>query len=131
MPPSPPLILLVDDFTDTLEMYHEYLVYRGYRVATAKNGQEAIDAAAGECPDLILMDIQMPLMNGTQAMHILRTQEGFASTPIVALTAHAFAEERRQLLMQGFDDVIAKPCLPDDLETAVRRFLDFKRAGTS
>jgi CheY-like chemotaxis protein len=125
----PPLILLVDDFTDALEMYRDYLVFRGYRVATAKNGQEALDAAAGECPDLILMDIQMPLMNGTEAMHILRTQAGFASTPIVALTAHAFAEERLQLLMHGFDEVIAKPCLPNDLEAAVERFLNFKRSA--
>ena len=123
----PPLILLVDDFPDVLEMYREYLLYRGYRVATATNGREAIDVAAGECPNLILMDIQMPLMNGIEAMHILRAEEEYIHVPIVAFTAHAMDEERVLLRRQGFDEVIPKPCLPDDLAIAIERLLNCGR----
>lgn len=123
-----PLILLVDDFADALDMYREYLLHRGYRVTTAKDGAEAITAATAECPDLILMDVQMPIMNGFDAMHILRSDKRFASVPIVALTAHAMNDERRQMLVEGFDDVIAKPCLPDDLFGAIERLLQFKRS---
>jgi two-component system, cell cycle response regulator DivK len=124
------LILLVDDYLDALDMYREYLLYCGYRVETAKNGAEALRAAASQRPDLILMDVQMPIMNGIDAMRILRSQQDFASVPIVALTAHALDDERQQMLMQGFDDVVAKPCLPSVLVEAIERLLDLKRTAT-
>jgi two-component system cell cycle response regulator DivK len=126
----PPLILLVDDFPDALEMYKEYLLYRGYRVATAENGFEALAAAATERPDVIMMDVRMPTLSGSEAMRILRSQPLFSSVPIVALTAHAMADERRQMLLDGFDDVIPKPCLPDELVAAIERLLQFTRFAT-
>jgi CheY-like chemotaxis protein len=125
----PPLILLVDDFPDGLEIYEEYLLSKGYRVVTARNGEQAVAAAAVECPDVILMDVQMPVMNGRDAMHILRDQATFARVPIVALTAHAFDHQRRDMLLQGFDEVIPKPCLPDDLVTALERLLRTRRTA--
>jgi two-component system, cell cycle response regulator DivK len=124
-----PLILLVDDFQDALEMYGEYLVYHGYRVVTASNGEEALTAASAECPDVILMDVQMPVMNGVDALRILRTREVFARVPIVALTAHALADQRRRMLMEGFDEVIPKPCLPNDLVIAIERLLQTRRTA--
>jgi two-component system cell cycle response regulator DivK len=127
----PPLILLVDDFADGLEMYREYLVFRGYRVVTAQNGQDAIDAALAECPDLILMDIQMPDMSGVEAMRVLRSHAAFARVPIVALTAHAMDNERLAMFAHGFDEVIPKPCLPDELVRIIERPVQVKGAAST
>jgi CheY-like chemotaxis protein len=116
-------ILLVDDFEDGLEMYEEYLTYRGFHVVVARNGEGAVSQAQLHRPDIILLDLRMPGMTGTEAMRILRADPSFVSTPIVALTAHALDEERRLALNAGFDAVIAKPCLPDALVSAVERIL--------
>lgn len=118
-----PSILLVDDFEDGLEMYAEYLTYRGFHVVIARNGEGAVSQARRHRPDIILLDLRMPGMTGTEAMRILRADPSFASTPIVALTAHALDEERHLALNAGFDAVIAKPCLPDVLVSAVERIL--------
>jgi CheY-like chemotaxis protein len=123
IPPTQPAILLVDDFSDTLEMYQEYLTFRGYRVVVAGNGQQALDVARAERPALIFMDLRMPNMTGTEALRLLRDDPSFSTVPVVALTAHAFAEERLRAMLDGFDEVIAKPCLPDELLAAVDRLL--------
>ncbi len=120
-------ILLVDDFEDGLELYQEYLTFRGYRVFVARNGQEAVDRARAHAPDLIVMDIGMPLMTGTDALRILRADPSFARVPIVAFTAHAMEDERVAALAAGFDEVIAKPCLPDQLALAVERMVAARR----
>ncbi len=117
------VVLLVDDYPDALEMYEEYLTFRGYRVVTAASGAAAIELARDVRPALILMDLQMGGMTGTEAMKILRADASFAKVPIVALTAHALDGDRRAALTAGFDDVLAKPCLPEDLAAAVERLL--------
>jgi two-component system cell cycle response regulator DivK len=114
-------ILLVDDFEDGLEMYHEYLTYRGYQVIVARNGEEAISQARLHRPDLILLDIRMPVMTGTAAMRVLRLDPSFEGIPIIALTAHALDGERVAALAAGFDELIPKPCLPDQLVLAFER----------
>jgi CheY-like chemotaxis protein len=116
-------ILLVDDFEDGLEMYQEYLTYRGYQVIAARSGEEAIAQARAHRPDVILLDIRMPGMTGTDALRVLRSDPSFQHIPIVALTAHALEGERIAALMAGFDDLIPKPCLPDQLAIAVERIL--------
>jgi CheY-like chemotaxis protein len=116
-------VLLVDDFPDGLEMYDEYLTYRGYHVVVARNGQEAIQQAQQHRPDVILLDIRMPVMTGTDAMQTLRADPTFSNVPIIALTAHALDSERHAALAAGFDELIAKPCLPDELASAVERIL--------
>ena len=116
-------ILLVDDFEDGLEMYEEYLRYRGFQVFVARNGEEAVAQARRHRPDVILLDVRMPGMTGIEAMRILRSDPSFVGTPIIALTAHALADERHLALSAGFDDVITKPCLPDALVTALEEFL--------
>ena len=115
------LILLVDDFEDGLAMYQEYLTYRGYQVLVARNGEEAIVQARLHRPDIILLDIRMAVMTGTDAMRILRSDPSFQRIPIIALTAHALESERRAALAAGFDGWIPKPCLPDQLVLAVER----------
>jgi CheY-like chemotaxis protein len=120
---SGPLILLVDDFDDALDIYSTYLTHKGYQVEVAMNGAEAVALAEQRTPALILMDLSMPILDGTAALKRLRSDPRFASTPILALTAHALDEQRRFALAAGFDAVIAKPCLPDDLVTAIVGFL--------
>jgi two-component system cell cycle response regulator DivK len=121
--PPAPLILLVDDFLDALEMYEEYLQFKGYRVVTATDGPSAIEIARSQRPALILMDLQMGGVTGTQAMRVLRADAGFDGMPIVAFTAHALEEQRVEAMNAGFDEVVAKPCLPDELVAAVERLL--------
>ena len=67
-----PLILIVDDFVDALDIYQQYLTFKGYRVVTARSGREAIDVARTRMPAVILMDLSMAVMTGTEAMRILR-----------------------------------------------------------
>jgi CheY-like chemotaxis protein len=117
-------ILLVDDFEDGLDMYREYLEYRGYNVVVARNGREAILQARTQNPDAILLDIRMPVMTGIDAVRVLRADPSLRHVPIVALTAHALEDERIAALAEGFDDVVAKPCLPDELVFCLERLLE-------
>ena len=120
MPKERPLILLVDDVEDARDIYSTYLRFRGYQVACAVNGDDAIRAAYANRPDLILMDLSMPGMTGTEAMRRLRADPSFARTMIVALTAHALHDEQAEALRAGFDRVITKPCLPDELDKIIQ-----------
>jgi two-component system cell cycle response regulator DivK len=116
-------ILLVDDYPDALEIYSVYLTYHGYRVFTACNGLDGIAAAHAHHPAVILMDIQMRGISGTEAMQRLRAHRPFEDVYIVALTAHALEEERTEALAAGFDAVLTKPCLPSELLTFVQDLL--------
>jgi CheY-like chemotaxis protein len=118
-----PLILLVDDSEDARDIYSTYLQFCGYRVTVAASGAEAIQAAHVESPDLMLLDVRMPGMTGTDAMRVLRREQRFRDIPIVALTALALDDERVEALAAGFDAMIPKPCLPRDLLAAITRLL--------
>jgi CheY-like chemotaxis protein len=118
-----PLILLVDDYDDALEIYATYLGFHGFRVETARNGREAVDAAQTLAPALVLMDLRMPILDGTGALRCMRRIPSLASVPVIALTAHALEDEQTAALSEGFDAVITKPCLPDELLHAVRAAL--------
>lgn len=124
---SQTLILIADDFPDAGDMYAEYLGLMGYQCIVARGGQEAIDLALSRRPALILMDISMPVVSGVDAMRLIRADERMVSTPIVALTSHAFEHERSDALQAGFDEVICKPLLPEDLVKAVKRLLSTAR----
>jgi two-component system, cell cycle response regulator DivK len=113
------IILLVDDFVDGLDLYTEWLTFKGYRVVTAADGASAIARARENRPALILMDIRMPIMTGREAAKVLRSDPTLATVPLVALTAHALQEEREELLATGFDAVLSKPVLPDELIAAI------------
>ncbi len=126
--PLHPLILVVDDFDDALEMYAEWLTFKGYTVVTARNGEEAIEKARADRPAVIFMDIRMHGMTGTVAMRLLKAEPQFACVPIIALTAHALAAERAAAMAAGFDDVVSKPVLLDDLVVAIEQALASSRA---
>ena len=105
-------MLVVDDFGDALDIYEQYLTFKGYRVMTATNGATAIAIARAHHPAIIFMDLRMPDMTGTEAMRLLRRDAVFNHVHIVALTAHALDDEKRDALEAGFDEVIPKPfCL--------------------
>ena len=122
-----PLILVVDDYQDAREMYAEYLQFSGFRVAEARNGNEAVEQAFALKPDLILMDLSLPGMDGWEATRRLKADERTSHIPIVALTGHALAGASEGAKKAGCDSFVTKPCLPDDLVVEVRRMLGAAR----
>ena len=124
-----PLILVVDDYQDAREMYAEYLQFSGFRVAEAKNGNEAVAQARSLRPDLILMDLSLPGMDGWEATRVLKADEATKHIPIVALTGHALAGASEGARRAGCDSFVTKPCLPDDLVVEVRRMLNAVKQG--
>jgi len=119
-----PLILVVDDYQDAREMYAEYLQFSGFRVAEARNGNEAVDQAFALLPDLILMDLSLPGKDGWEATKELKADSRTRHIPIVALTGHALAGASDGAKKAGCDSFVTKPCLPDDLVVEVRRMLN-------
>jgi two-component system cell cycle response regulator DivK len=128
-PPAGPLVLVVDDYQDAREMYAEYLQYSGFRVAEAKNGNEAVAQARSLRPDLILMDLSLPGMDGWEATRVLKADEATKHIPIVALTGHALAGASEGARKAGCDSFVTKPCLPDDLVVEVKRMLNAIKQG--
>jgi CheY-like chemotaxis protein len=124
-----PLVLVVDDFSDAREMYGEYLRFCHFRVAEASNGVEAIDKAQKLRPDLILMDLSMPLIDGWEATRRLKSDAATKRIPVVALTGHAMAEHSESAKNAGCDIVITKPCLPNELIKEIRRLIARARNG--
>jgi CheY-like chemotaxis protein len=118
-----PLILVVDDYQDAREMYAEYLQFSGFRVAEARNGNEAVAQAFSLRPDLILMDLSLPGMDGWEATRLLKADDRTKHIPVVALTGHALAGASEGAKRAGCDSFVTKPCLPDDLVVEVRRML--------
>ena len=124
-----PLILVVDDYQDAREMYAEYLQFSGFRVAEARNGNEAVAQARSLKPDLILMDLSLPGMDGWEATRVLKADDATKRIPIVALTGHALAGASEGARKAGCDSFVTKPCLPDDLVVEVRRMLNAVKQG--
>jgi len=121
-----PLILVVDDYQDAREMYAEYLQFSGFRVAEARNGLEALEQAFALKPDLILMDLSLPGIDGWEATKQLKADERTKLIPVVALTGHALAGASDSARRAGCDSFVTKPCIPADLEAEIRRVLTAK-----
>jgi CheY-like chemotaxis protein len=126
MPPaarSGPVVLVADDFADTRDLYRDVLELEGFTVVTAADGVEALEVARRDRPAILVLDIRMPRLSGLDAMRALKADQTCAGAPIVALTAHAFPADRAMLLDEGFDAVLAKPCLPDQLVEIIASLL--------
>jgi CheY-like chemotaxis protein len=119
-----PVILVVEDFEDAREMYRDYLEFAGFRVHTACDGREAIEKAQKINPDLVLMDLSLPGIDGWEATRLLKSDPATAHLLIVALSAHALAPEGERARAAGCDGFIAKPCLPPDLVLEIDRYLN-------
>ena len=109
-------VLVVDDYPDAREMYGEYLEYCGFEVVQASNGMEALQAALDASPDIILMDLSLPVMDGWEATRRLKADKRTASIPVVALTGHALAGISEGAKKAGCDAFVTKPCLPGSRE---------------
>lgn len=120
----PTTILLVEDSQLNRKLITTVLRPHGYRLLTAENGQAGIDLAVREKPDLILMDVMMPVMNGYAAARHLKNREDTAQIPIVALTANAMPQEFDRARQAGCDGCIAKPidtrAFPDQIDRFLR-----------
>ncbi len=118
-----PLILLAEDNQDNIFMFSSYLGACNYRLIFAENGQEAIDLAQTLLPDLILMDIQMPGIDGLEAIETIRQNPRLAQTPIVVLTALAMNSDREKCLAAGANEYLAKPFRMTQLRTTIQQLL--------
>jgi two-component system cell cycle response regulator DivK len=124
-----PRVLLVDDYPDAREMYAEYLQFSGFDVVEAANGMEALQRALDAAPDIILMDLSLPVMDGWEATRRLKSDERTAPIPVVALTGHALAGISEGAKKAGCDAFVTKPCLPEDLVREIRHVLDQRDAA--
>ncbi|MCG3210052.1 MAG: Sensor histidine kinase RcsC [Anaerolineae bacterium] len=124
-----PLIVLAEDNEMNLHTVSDYLTRNGYRIVPARNGQEAINRAQEITPDLILMDIQMPDMDGLEAMQRLRAEHRFAAVPIIALTALAMPGDRERCLEAGANDYMSKPVSLKNLRQTIELLLKQTQAG--
>jgi CheY-like chemotaxis protein len=111
-------VLLVEDQEDNRDMLSRILKKRGYEVAIAVDGAEGVEKARSEAPDLILMDMSLPVMDGWEATRILKAEDDTRSIPVVALTAHAMSTDREKAFEAGCDAYETKPIeFPRLLET--------------
>lgn len=123
---QPPLVLLVEDSVDLREFYAEYLAYAGFRVVTAINGHEALRLAAHLRPDLILMDLRMPGMDGLEATADLKSTPALSHIPVIAFTADVTPEVAARARSVGCAAFIAKPAVPDDVARKITEVLNAK-----
>jgi CheY-like chemotaxis protein len=116
-------IMIVEDYDDTRELLKHGLEGLGYSVLEASNGQEAVDIADREHPDLILMDLDLPILDGIAATQRIRQQSHMESVPIVAVTAYPMSYSRVKAFAKGCNEYIAKPIDMSELANLVNRYL--------
>lgn len=119
-----PLVLLVEDDPDTREMYATFLISVGYRVAQAANGVAALDVARRQCPDIVITDLAMPLMDGFHLTRELRARSATRSVPIIAVTGQGVPSTPALACEAGCCCLFTKPFVPDCLLDAIRSMLD-------
>jgi CheY-like chemotaxis protein len=119
----PPLVLLVDDLADHREMYAEFLSFSGLRVAEAGSGETALVQAERLRPEVIVMDLGLPRMDGSETVRRLRSDPRTRSIPVIVLSGRDSREDRDRAADAGCDLYLVKPCLPDDLVRHVRELL--------
>ncbi len=119
-------ILIVDDDLDLCHILQTHLELLGYDSILAVNGKEAVDLATSQVPDLIVMDIILPVMGGLQAARLIREDPNTQSIPILAMTARVTSEGKEECLRSGCDDFIAKPFTSKQLTSIVEKLLDQK-----
>jgi CheY-like chemotaxis protein len=116
-------VLLVEDNEDNLVVYRTILEHVGFIVIEARDGEEGVSRARSERPDIILMDISIPKMDGWEATQRLKADGETAAIPIIALTAHALEEDRLKAIRAGCDGYLAKPVEPRRVVEEVEKFI--------
>jgi CheY-like chemotaxis protein len=118
-----PIVMVVDDQENNREILQLVLGWKGCVVQEASNGLEAVKLAAKECPDLIIMDLAMPIMDGFTAVRLLRKLPECTHVPVVAYTAHDTPTHRAYAFETGFNEFLAKPLDFQKLESVLDRFI--------
>jgi CheY-like chemotaxis protein len=122
-PPEKAVILIADDRASSRELLRTVLQRAGYEVLEAEDGEQALAQARSGHPDMILLDLQMPGLDGFGVLAVLRGDPQFAQLPVLALTASAMRGDREKILEAGFTDYLAKPAGPEVLRETVARLL--------
>ena len=122
-PETAPLILLVDDVEDNRDIYTQFFIHYGWRTAAAATGLNALVQAAALLPDVVVLDLGMPGMDGWEVARRLKADSATRAIPVIALTGHALDDSRHRAFEAGVDEYLTKPCLPNDLAAAVTRHL--------
>lgn len=117
-------ILLADDSEGSRELLSAVFSSSGYSVVLAQDGREAVELAFESVPDMVILDLHMPRLDGYQALAELRADSRFAATPILALTASAMESDRERALAAGFSEFLTKPINLAFLRTRISRFLE-------
>jgi two-component system, cell cycle response regulator DivK len=116
-------ILVVEDQEDNRQIVRDLLVANDYEMTEAENGEEALAAVARARPDLILMDIQLPVMDGYEATRRIKADPSLSSIPIIAVTSYALSGDEERARAAGCDDFVPKPFSPRQLLAKIRRYL--------
>jgi CheY-like chemotaxis protein len=118
-----PTILIVDDFDDTRLLLRTWLEKKGYRVIEAENGNQAVTEAERGRPDLIIMDVEMPELDGLSATRRIRKLVDFQQVPIVAVSAYGADQFRSEALAAGCNEYVSTPFEPDELDGLIRSLI--------
>lgn len=118
-PESKPCVLIVDDYEDSRFIYVHALSHAAFRVEEAEDGQRALDLAFSVLPDIIVMDLSLPVLDGWEAIRRLKADDRTRHIPVVALTGHSVGPDENP----GFQKLLVKPCLPDTLTSEIRKLL--------
>jgi two-component system cell cycle response regulator DivK len=118
------VILIVEDDPKSMKLLRDLLQMGGYATLEASDGKQGVDMARAKMPDLVFMDIQMPVMDGFEAIHILKTDPLTKDVPVVALTALAMQGDREKCMEAGFNDYITKPLDTRAFVMKVREYLE-------
>jgi two-component system, cell cycle response regulator DivK len=116
-------ILVVEDQEDNRQILHDLLDHAGYELAEAESGEQALVEVAARRPDLILMDLRLPVLDGCETTRRIRSDPALRSIPIIAVTACALGGERDKELEAGYDAYVTKPYVPRQLLAKIREFL--------
>jgi two-component system, cell cycle response regulator DivK len=116
-------ILVVEDQPDSRQIIRDMVAGTDYEITEAENGEEALAAIAKQRPDLILMDIQLPIMDGYTATRLIKTDPALRSIPIIAVTSYALAVEEKKAQAAGCDDYVTKPFSPRQLLAKIRQHM--------
>jgi two-component system cell cycle response regulator DivK len=123
---SAPLILVIDDVEDNRDVYEQFLRHAGFRVALAADGEDGLAKAVTLQPNVIVLDLGLPLLDGWEVARRLKDSQPTKTIPLIALTGHVTKESRDRAVAAGVDEYCTKPCAPTDLVATIRRHLKLR-----
>jgi CheY-like chemotaxis protein len=117
------LLLLVDDVEDNRDIYAQYLRFLGYRVEEAIDGRDALEKVSAVRPDLVVIDLSLPFIDGRETTRRLKADPRTMHIPVLVLTGHLLLETEQAAREAGADGYVAKPCLPEELADKIEQLL--------